>query len=891
MRVFDIEHVTQRFYERFQKEHAAFLRFIEGIPSPLNRQWYASLMLTRLMFVYFIQKKGFLDNNVNYLPEKLKKMQTRIGQDTLLSFYHHFLLRLFFEGFGQPLQARASDLKQLLGDVPFLDGGFFQVHELERNYSGIAIPDEAFERIFTFFDSYQWQIDEQPLHDAHASTMREDEINPDVIGYIFEKYINQKQMGAYYTKRDICEYLSKHAIIPYLFHAIQAQCPLPFKADGPIWRLLASNPDRYIPHAIRNEAYLATESEREYQARHNRYTMLKDKLRAGQVTSIDDFITCNLDSMRFLQDVILQSEEPALLRAFYETLEAMTILDPTCGSGAFLFAALNILEPLYAACLERMRVLVACWEERVGASQVGQAQGPLTTTSPPLAPTPHHDRAAQHGDGGHDQAGTGPIRVRQPGQAQGPLTTTSPPLAPTSAHVPALGVVGNDQGVTGDVGARGGADGMRGPCPFSGEICAGGCLCQHDIQLFRTILQRVDQHVNHSYFILKAIALNNLYGVDIMKEAVEICKLRLFLKLAAQLKSVTEIEPLPDIDFNIRPGNTLVGFAHIEEVRKVIERDQQKKLAFSQIMERIQQKARMIDQEFSLHRQQQTQQGERGHDFEQRKNTRKAAMGELASEIDGYLASQYGIDRLHMQDEAAYQQAFEQWRSSHLPFHWFIEFYGIMERGGFDVIIGNPPYVEYSKVRQEYRVHGYETESCGNLYAAVIERSLTIAQQEKSYLGLIVPLSICGGERFKQLRTTIRQHTRKLWLANFEIFPSRLFDGAFQRLSIMIAQHGQSAYHGAHVTKIQRWYASERPHLIDLISYTTTTALLRPSVFPKLASPLQESIVRKVLERARGVKLEKSLFPQRTDHFVYYQEATNYWMKAVCKVPFYQKNG
>ena len=41
-----------------------------------------------------------------------------------------------------------------------------------------------------------------------------------------------------------------------------------------------------------------------------------------------------------------------------------------------------------------------------------------------------------------------------------------------------------------------------------------------------------------------------------MEEAVEICKLRLFLKLAAQADTVDKLEPLPDIDFNIRAGNT-----------------------------------------------------------------------------------------------------------------------------------------------------------------------------------------------------------------------------------------------------------------------------------------------------------------------------------------------
>jgi hypothetical protein len=92
------------------------------------------------------------------------------------------------------------------------------------------------------------------------------------------------------------------------------------------------------------------------------------------------------------------------------------------------------------------------------------------------------------------------------------------------------------------------------------------------------VLERVDAHPNTDYFILKSIILNNLYGVDIMEEATEICKLRLFLKLAAQVdpdpaKDNFGIEPLPDIDFNIRAGNTLVGYATADEVPRAFKEE------------------------------------------------------------------------------------------------------------------------------------------------------------------------------------------------------------------------------------------------------------------------------------------------------------------------------
>ena len=69
---FDVDKVTKKFYDRFKAEHAAFLKFIKGIKAEADLQWYTSLMLNRLMFVYFIQKKGFLDGDTDYLRNRLR---------------------------------------------------------------------------------------------------------------------------------------------------------------------------------------------------------------------------------------------------------------------------------------------------------------------------------------------------------------------------------------------------------------------------------------------------------------------------------------------------------------------------------------------------------------------------------------------------------------------------------------------------------------------------------------------------------------------------------------------------------------------------------------------------------------------------------------------------
>jgi hypothetical protein len=244
---FDVDSVTKRFYDRFKAEHTSFLKLINGIKSDEDHQWYTSLMLNRLMFVYFIQKKGFLDGDTDYLRNRLRKVQEIRGKDKFHSFYRYFLLRLFHEGLGKAPDERSLDpiFEKLLGKVPFLDGGFFEVHELEQRWPDIDIPDEAFEKLFDFFDQYAWHLDERPLR-------ADNEINPDVVGYIFEKYVNQKQMGAYYTKEDITEYIAKNTVIPFLFDAAKKKCAIAFKPDSALWRLLREDPDRYIYPAVRH---------------------------------------------------------------------------------------------------------------------------------------------------------------------------------------------------------------------------------------------------------------------------------------------------------------------------------------------------------------------------------------------------------------------------------------------------------------------------------------------------------------------------------------------------------------------------------------------------------------------------------------------------------------
>lgn len=103
------ENITKNFYVGFRKQHKLFSSFISGINDNLqdannkNKQWYASIMLNRLMFCYFIQKKGFLNGDFNYLQNKLKWVQEQQGKN--------FFLRLFTKDFYQNFLFLVSTLQ------------------------------------------------------------------------------------------------------------------------------------------------------------------------------------------------------------------------------------------------------------------------------------------------------------------------------------------------------------------------------------------------------------------------------------------------------------------------------------------------------------------------------------------------------------------------------------------------------------------------------------------------------------------------------------------------------------------------------------------------------------------------------------------------------------
>jgi hypothetical protein len=505
----DVEATTKKFFKDFQDEHAQFLTLIQGIDDDRDRHWYASVLLNRLMFIYFLQRKGFLDGgSQHYLQDKL----ALYGPPDQGRYYAEFLKTLFFQGFAVPADKRTKEVKDLIGDIVYLNGGLFLEHQIEERCPDIAIPDAAFRNLFALFTKYSWNLNDTPGGD-------DNEINPDVLGYIFEKYINQKAFGAYYTRPEITEYLCEQTIHKLILDKINVPA-LPGVAP------------------------------------------------ARQYDSIAELLL-HLDASLCRQLLLKEGILPRL-----------SLLDPACGSGAFLVAAMKTLINIYSAVVGKAKFL--------------------------------------------------------------PDTTLKAWLA---------------------------------------EAEAGG----------RSI----------GYVVKKRIITDNLFGVDIMEESTEIAKLRLFLALVSSAQTVEQLEPLPNIDFNILAGNSLIGLLRVTDQQF---EEHQPSLFRKSYREILAEKNRMIDayRGTSEYMEDLRQQRDR---IEAKKREAQATLNDiLLDEFKGIKYEQATWDEGKNAPGKVVKRAvtIADIEALH-PFHWGYEFDEVLNnRGGFDAIITNPPWEIFKPNAKEF---------------------------------------------------------------------------------------------------------------------------------------------------------------------------------------------
>ncbi|MFA5033255.1 MAG: Eco57I restriction-modification methylase domain-containing protein [bacterium] len=223
---FSVEKVTTKFFDDFrlifertkqqfeQQNKNTVCLWLKDRYSPeeykeqINRFVYT--LLGRIVFIYFIQRKGWIENQKNYIRKTVENNNTNI--------YLEFFQPLFFDVFAKKKNERPEEIKKQYKDTPYLNGGLFEKSELENNLQSenkfILFDDEFIKDIIlNFFESYNFTVDENSLDDQEVS------IDPEMLGKVFENTLAEEERGkkgTFYTPREVVHFMVKDSLWQFL---------------------------------------------------------------------------------------------------------------------------------------------------------------------------------------------------------------------------------------------------------------------------------------------------------------------------------------------------------------------------------------------------------------------------------------------------------------------------------------------------------------------------------------------------------------------------------------------------------------------------------------------------------------------------------------------------
>ncbi|HQF67445.1 MAG TPA: Eco57I restriction-modification methylase domain-containing protein [Candidatus Cloacimonadota bacterium] len=285
--IFSVEKVSALFYEEFEKEYA---RLKTGIKNTFNkditdslRADFALLFVIRIIFLGFVQKKGWLGKNAGFIRDYLASYDMKTHKQGI---YQDLLTPLFFNALNSAPSSKnkhgfpsiREPFKSHLVSAPYLNGGLFRRHE-DYDKAALYITDKAVSDFVTFLFSFNFTLEENTLYDEEL------ELNPEFLGIIFEKLVN-KEHGAIYTPRLEVDFMCRLSLVKYL----QQNCLASISLEN-LYKL-------FFP---------------EYGS--------EDDQTPGEFTNAE------------AQDLL-------------DKLETVTVCDPAIGSGAFAVGMLNVIDEI-----------------------------------------------------------------------------------------------------------------------------------------------------------------------------------------------------------------------------------------------------------------------------------------------------------------------------------------------------------------------------------------------------------------------------------------------------------------------------------------------------------------------------------------------------------------
>ncbi len=218
-RAFDVEAVNRDFFARYERcfyneVKPAVKKALDGDNEAAHQ--FTQLLFNRLMFCWFLQKKGWLNNDPDYLLNLLRRAHSYKPPKNL---YHDYLTFLFFEVLANPEEKRRkrhpSD-PHIVMEAPFLNGGLFERTPLDERVESASrfrqLPNSVFKAILEdLFARYNFTVEESTSLDVQVA------LDPELLGTIFERLVTGRhETGSYYTPKPVVEFMCREALAAYL---------------------------------------------------------------------------------------------------------------------------------------------------------------------------------------------------------------------------------------------------------------------------------------------------------------------------------------------------------------------------------------------------------------------------------------------------------------------------------------------------------------------------------------------------------------------------------------------------------------------------------------------------------------------------------------------------
>jgi hypothetical protein len=309
IKAFNVEKVNKDFFAGYKKQYEGFTEHLskKSIKASVFNgddkaiRDFAKKMMGRIVFIYFLQKKGWMgvpeaedgwkDGDRDFLNNLF--IESGKGED----FYAAWLSNIFFNTLNKDRPGQLFKLPNgTKVKVPYLNGGLFEKED-EKTVM-LVFPPSLFENLFEFFDQFNFTVYEDDPEERFLA------VDPEMLGHIFENLLeDNKDKGAFYTPKEIVHYMCRESLIEYLFTKLNPASPETFKELGATQTDMFGNKGR-------------------------------KQLALGQiVTQAKEIVTRqSIEKLVLHHEAaeIINYEEPIL-----KALKDVKICDPAIGSGAF----------------------------------------------------------------------------------------------------------------------------------------------------------------------------------------------------------------------------------------------------------------------------------------------------------------------------------------------------------------------------------------------------------------------------------------------------------------------------------------------------------------------------------------------------------------------------